>query len=70
MVQQNYFVELALSLLVLWILADNHYTTVSLDDFALVAHRLNRCSDFHFMSSSLLLLLSPGDPSAGQIIRR
>ena len=41
MVQQNYFVELALSLLVLWILADNHNTAVSLDYLALVAHRLN-----------------------------
>ena len=37
----NYEAKLALSLFVLRILADNHYTAVSLDYLALVAHRLN-----------------------------
>ena len=59
--------ELALTLLMLRILADNHYATVSLDDFALVADWLYRCSDFHYV---FLLFLSPRDSAAGQIIRR
>ena len=39
--QQNIFVELSLTLLMLRVLADNHNTAVSLDYLALVAHRLN-----------------------------
>ena len=50
------------------VLTDNHYTTVSLDDFALVAHWLYRCSNLHFYI--LQLFLTPCDSSASQIIRR
>ena len=39
--------KLALSLLVLGILADDHNATFALDDLALLAHGLNRGSDFH-----------------------
>ena len=40
---------LALTLFVFRVFANNHYATVSLDDLALVAHWLYRCSYFHFI---------------------
>ena len=40
---------LALALFMLRVFANNHYATVSLDNFALVAHWLYRCSYFHFI---------------------
>ena len=39
--------KLALSLLVLGILANDHNATFALDDLALLAHGLHRGSDFH-----------------------
>ena len=58
---------LALSLLVLGVLANYHDFALALDDFALLAHRLHGRSYFHLF---YLLLTSPGDASAGQIVRR
>ena len=58
---------LALTLLVLGVLADNHNLTLALDDLALLAHGLNGRSYFHL---NYLLLASPGDSAAGDIIGR
>ena len=57
---------LALSLLVLGVFANYHDFALALDDFALLAHRLHGRSYFHLF---YLLLASPGDSSAGQVIR-
>lgn len=57
----------ALLLLVLRILANNHYFAFSLDYFAFLAHRLYGSSYFHFVSS--LCFASPCDSSPGQVIR-
>ena len=57
---------LTLTLLVLRVLADNHDFTLALDDFALLAHGLYGRSYFHLI---YLLLASPGDPAAGDVIR-
>ena len=46
---------LTLALLVLGVLADNHNAALALDDLALLAHGLNGRSNFHFISSYLLL---------------
>ena len=46
---------LALALLVLGVLADNHDFAVALDYLALLAHGLYGRSDFHCISSYLLL---------------
>ena len=48
-------IELALTLLVLGVLADNHDFAVTLDYLALFAHGLYGRSDFHCISSYLLL---------------
>ena len=47
--------RLTLALLVLGVLADDHDAALALDDLALLAHGLNRRSDFHYISSYLLL---------------
>ena len=39
--------------------ADNHYSAVSFDNFALIAHRFYRRSDFHCIFSLLIKLLQP-----------
>lgn len=41
--------------------ADDHNSTVSFDNFALIAHRFYRRSDFHFLFSLLIKLLSSID---------
>ena len=51
-----YQVKLALTLFVLRVLADDHYTAVSLDNLALITHRLYRSSNFHCI---VLLVKSP-----------
>ncbi len=52
------------------ILTDNHYFAVSLDDLALLTDRLYGSSYFHFFISFLkLLLITPYDSPAGQVIR-
>ena len=56
---------LALSLLVLGVLANNHDFALALDDLALLAHRLHGRSYFHLF---YLLLGSPGDSAAVQVI--
>ena len=64
-------IQLTLSLLVALALgADNHYSTVSFDNFALIAHRFYRRSDFHCIFSLLiklfavlLRLATPSDPA-------
>ena len=44
----GFFIKLALSLLMALALgADNHYSTVSFNNFALIAHRFYRRSNFH-----------------------
>ena len=48
-------IVLALTLLVLGVLADNHDFAVTLDYLALFAHGLYGRSDFHCISSYLLL---------------
>ena len=58
----------ALSLLVLGVLADDHDFALALNDLALFAHGLDGRSDFHLSAS--LLLASPGDAAACQVIRR
>ena len=70
---------LALSLLMALALgADDHNSAVSLDYFALVAHRFYRRSDFHCIFSLLiklfyvvcfLRLATPRDPAFRQIVR-
>ena len=55
----------ALSLLVLRIFANYHDFALALDYLALLAHGLHGRSDFHCVN---LLLASPGDSAAGQII--
>ena len=60
----------ALTLLMLGIFADNHYPAFSLDNLALVAHRLDRRSYFHFIILlTIALLRSPRDPALGKVIR-
>ena len=58
---------LTLTLLALRVLADNHDFTLALDDLALLAHGLHGRSYFHLF---YLLLASPGDAAAGDIIGR
>ena len=58
---------LALALLVLGVLADDHDFAIATDQLALVAHGLNGRSDFHLCN---LLLTSPGNAAAGQVIGR
>ena len=53
----------------LGVLADDHDFALALDDLALLAHRLHGRSDFHLLYL-LLLLASPGDAAAGQIVGR
>ncbi len=50
----------------LGVLADNHDFTLALDDLALLAHGLHGRSYFHLL---YLLLASPGDPAAGDVVR-
>ena len=57
----------ALTLLVLGILANDHDFALALDDLALLAHGLNGRSYFHLI---YLLLASPGNSAAGNIVRR
>ena len=57
--------ESALALLVLGVLADNHDFALALDYLALFAHGLHGRSYFHLF---YLLLASPGDAAAGDII--
>ena len=57
----------ALTLLVLGVLANDHDFTLALDDLALLAHGLNGRSYFHLI---YLLLASPGNSAAGNIVRR
>ena len=58
---------LALTLLVLRVLADDHDFTLALDYLALLAHGLHGRSYFHLL---YLLLASPGDPAAGDVVWR
>ena len=58
--------RLALSLLVLGVFANYHDFALALNDLAFLAHRLHGRSYFHLF---YLLLASPGDTSAGQVIR-
>ena len=51
----------------LGIFTDNHDFTLALDDFALFAHGLHGRSDFHY---EYLLLTSPCDPAAGDVVGR
>ena len=51
----------------LGVLANYHDFALALDDLALLAHGLHGRSYFHLF---YLLLASPGDASAGQIVRR
>ena len=51
----------------LGVLADDHDFARALDDLALLTHGLHGRSDFHLL---YLLLASPGDAAAGQIVRR
>jgi len=55
----------ALSLLMLGVFANYHDFTLALDNLALLAHGLHGRSYFHLF---YLLLGSPGDTSAGQVI--
>ena len=55
----------ALTLLVLGVLANDHDFALALDDLALLAHGLHGRSYFHLF---YLLLASPGDAAAGDII--
>ena len=50
---------LALLLLVLRVLADDHDTALALDDLALLADRLDRRSNLHFVRSSSNLFSQP-----------
>jgi hypothetical protein len=59
--------RLTLSLLVLGVFANNHNFALALDDLALLAHGLDARSDFH---NVYLLLGSPGDAAAGEVIGR
>jgi len=57
---------LALLLLVLGILANNHHVAFSLDDFALFANLLDGRLNFHcFIPFLFRLFFSPGDASLG-----
>jgi hypothetical protein len=58
---------LALALLMLGVLADDHDFALALDDLALLAHGLHGRSDFHLL---YLLLASPHDAAAGDVIGR
>ena len=66
--------QLALLLLMLGILADDHNAALPLDDLAFFANRLDRGSHFHRIvppSVGLTLTLAaPGDPASGQILGR
>ena len=65
------FFGLALFLLVLGVLADNHYFAFSLNDFALFANLLYGWFNFHLIIPTLsLLLCTPSDTSLGQVIDR
>ena len=55
----------ALALLMLGVLANDHYFALALDDLALFAHGFYGRSDFHLI---YLLLASPGDAAAGDVI--
>ena len=65
---------LALLLLVLGILANNHHVAFSLDDFALFANLLYGRFNFHyiipFLSLALVLLCTPGYTALAGIIDR
>ena len=58
---------LALSLLMLGVLANDHDFALALNDLAFLAHGLNGRSYFHLI---YLLLASPGNSAAGNIVRR
>ena len=49
------------------VFANDHNFALALDDLALLAHGLNGRSDFHLY---YLLLASPGNPAACQIVGR
>ena len=63
---------LALLLLVLGVLADNHDATFSLDDFALFANLLDGRLYFHSCIPflSVRLLFPPGDAALGEVVDR
>ena len=65
---------LALLLLVLGILANNHHVAFSLDDFALFANLLDGRLNFHcfipFLSFRTILLFSPSDTSFCEVVNR
>ena len=62
---------LALSLLMALALgANHHYSAVSLDHFALIAHRFYGRSYFHFIFSLMLLLLRIFIPHCERLILR
>ena len=54
----------------LGILADDHDTAFSLDDFALLANLFHGRFYFHVITPFLSLFFSPGDPTLGQIVDR
>src|SRR4051795_4608043 len=58
---------LTLPLLVARVLADDPHRTVAADHLALLTHLLDRRSDLHVESSSLLVAI--GDAAAGQVVR-
>jgi hypothetical protein len=69
-----------LALLMLGVFADDHDPAFSLDNLALIAHRLHRRSYFHsifllrfkegviFTGNACKLLCSPGDPALCKVI--
>ena len=64
---------LALLLLVLGILANNHHVAFSLDDFALFANLLDGRLNFHCFIpflSEIILLFSPSDTAFGKVVDR
>ena len=62
------YLSLTLSLLMFRIGADDHDTTLTFDDSALIADRLDGSSDFH-LDFSFSLLKSVDDTAIGDIVR-
>ncbi len=61
--------RLTLSLLMLGVLAYNHYVTFSLNDLALFADLLNGRFNLHF-NTYPFLFGTPGDTALGEVIHR
>jgi hypothetical protein len=73
-----YWVLLALPLLVAEVFADDHHATVTTNDLALVADRLDARLDLHGLGlssyvaveSELVLFVAVDDAPAGEVVRR